>query len=74
MSNTDKDSMRELRRQATRAIAKLIVRVDSNTRMLYKAELTEEWVYSELYLRNLRKAREYLTEPRRGDAKSRRGK
>lgn len=62
----------QLRRDALKAIGALIARVERNTAHLYAAELMEEWVYSELYLRNLRKARELLSEPRRGDARSKR--
>jgi hypothetical protein len=62
-----------LRRQALRAIAALITRVDKRTANLYEADRMEDWIYSELYLRNLRKARELLAEPTRGNPPPNRG-
>ncbi len=54
-----------LRASARRTINELIAFIDKRAVAAYASNRMEDWTYAELYVRNLRKARELLREPQR---------
>lgn len=65
MTRTKSPSMRTMRRDAIRAIDQMVQLTNARASAFHESKNFEDWVYADLYARNLRKARELLMEPTR---------